>query len=166
MRTLFGKDKKSSDCESLKDMLDKMQSEAATLRSTAEMYAVRDAIGATFGHAVGSATSVCGVTASPYVGYYTSSTTATPFDIEKIIMMLDVIYNEVTTVIPYSDGVDIIARALDGFQCPVEECKRCRYYLPGSVDGCDRTRALAAHLLESGTVKIIPPKHIDKGKDT
>jgi hypothetical protein len=159
VKTLFGKDKKSSDCESIQDMIDRIQSESEALRRSAGMYSAADA---RLGHSVGSPTlgiapTGCGTTTSSYVSL---------LDFEKVTHMLDVIYNEVTTVIPHSDGVDIIARALDGFQCPVEECKRCRYYLPGSVDGCDRTRALATHLLESGTVKIIPPKHIDKGKDT
>lgn len=163
MSVLLDRDKKPSG-ESLNDMIARIQSDSETLRRSAEVYNVNDALNRTFGYTVGSTTDACSTAASlsglgstPYIGYS---------NFEKVTQMLDVIYNEVTTVIPYSDGVDIIARALDGFQCPVEECKRCRYYLPGSVDGCDRTRALAAHLLESGTVKIIPPKHIDKGKDT
>lgn len=156
---MFGKDKKSSDETTLRETLDKLQAEADTLRRTAETYSITDSLYSTAGHAVGAATATT-------LGCSSTSRYISPLDLEKMEYMISVIYNEVTTVVPHSDGVDIIARTLDGFQCPVEECKRCRYYLPGGVDSCDRTRALATHLLESGTVKIIPPKHIDKGKDT
>lgn len=150
---MFNKDKKSSDMAEITETIDRLQYECKTLRETVDEH--RNTLNtfertATYGYTIGSTATV---TSPSYVSL---------LDFEKVTHMLDVIYNEITSAVPHSDGVDIIARALDGFQCPVEECKRCRYYLPGSVDSCDRTRALAAHLLESGTVRIVPPKHIDK----
>ncbi len=82
-----------------------------------------------------------------------------------IVTMIKEIYAAVVTeTANKTDAINILQRAIEDRQCPIYDCKDCKYYVPGGVDKCDTARALAEYLIYYNIVKVNKPDSIDKSE--
>ena len=72
----------------------------------------------------------------------------------KIYDILRDIHAKVAGRMNYVNAIKRIADALDSFECPVSECKACKHYTPGRVDGCDKHAAIAEFLVAHRIVEV------------
>lgn len=63
------------------------------------------------------------------------------------------------------ESIEYIVKALEARECPVDDCKKCKYYQPGNVEKCDTNRMLAEYLVNGEFVRGIRPKPIDKPEE-
>ena len=75
------------------------------------------------------------------------------------------IRNNIIDYMGIPESIAYITQALEARECPVDECKTCRYYQPGNVEKCDTNRMLAEYLVKGEFVRGIRPKPIDKPEE-
>lgn len=63
------------------------------------------------------------------------------------------------------ESIEYITKALEARECPVDDCKKCKYYQPGNVEKCNTNRMLAEYLVNGEFVRGIRPKPIDKPEE-
>lgn len=63
------------------------------------------------------------------------------------------------------ESIEYIIKALEARVCPVDDCKKCKYYQPGNVEKCDTNRMIAEYLVNGEFVRGIRPKPIDKSEE-
>lgn len=116
-------------------------------------------------HSVGSSTPASGFTP---VGGFASTSTAfqNGYAIERIEKLVEEIYKNTITSMSHLESIEFLTQVLENRKCPTDDCKKCRYYMPGNVDKCDTNRMLAEYLVNGEFVKAIRPKPIDKPKES
>lgn len=83
------------------------------------------------------------------------STATADYDLQlKIYDILRDMHAKVAGRMNYVNAIKRITDALDSFECPVSECKACKHYTPGRVDGCDKHAAIAEFLVAHRIVEV------------
>lgn len=75
------------------------------------------------------------------------------------------IRNNTAGYMDVGESIKYIIKALDARECPVDDCKKCKYYQPGNVEKCDTNRMIAEYLVNGEFVRGIRPKPIDKSEE-
>lgn len=90
---------------------------------------------------------------SGYTSYTTTSRTPDPLEHEILNRIRDIHY-EVCTTLPRLQAEERLIKALESNICPTDDCRKCKYYIAGTVDGCDKSRAMAEYLLDHNIVRV------------
>jgi hypothetical protein len=86
--------------------------------------------------------------------YTTSYSTHISHESEILSRIRDIHY-EVCTTLPKRLALERLIKALESDVCPTDDCRKCKYYVAGSVDGCDKSRAMAEYLLDHNIVRVV-----------
>lgn len=88
------------------------------------------------------------------------------YAIERIEKLVEEIYKNIITNMSHLESIEFLTQVLESRKCPTDDCKKCRYYMPGNVDKCDTNRMLAEFLVNGEFVKAIRPKPISKPEES
>ena len=101
--------------------------------------------------------------ASSYASYAASLSEARTVD-----MLLD-IYKDlaaaVMDVLEPEAAVAQLANVLENIKCPTDDCRACPYYVPGSIEHCDKNRFIAEYLVYKSFVKVNRPKQEEQEEE-
>ena len=64
------------------------------------------------------------------------------------------IHYEICTTLPKLQARERLIKVLEDRKCPADDCRKCKYYIAGSVDGCDKSSAIADYLLDYNIVRV------------
>lgn len=97
-------------------------------------------------------------------GSYPPKSWTTPrYSTERLI---EDIHQMVCNTLAPRDAVGKLTELIDEASCPVDDCKKCKYFNPGSIDYCRTGEKIAEFLINTGLVKVMCHKPIDKSKET
>ena len=109
---------------------------------------------------------------SRYTPAYSSTTSTTSYaedaygpSLMDVYNLCFEIRNNITGYMNVLESVSYITKALEARECPVDDCKKCKYYQPGNVEKCDTNRMIAEYLVNGEFVRGIRPKPIDKSEE-
>lgn len=158
---MFGKDKKSESTS--KTLFTDTESEARVdfkPVSNAEADHLRDLYSAV--------TSSANALSRRYVRCDSTTSYSEPFvgpSLMDIYKLCFEIRNNTAGYMDICESIEYIIKALEARECPVDDCKKCKYYQPGNVEKCDTNRMLAEYLVNGEFVRGIRPKPIDKPEE-
>lgn len=94
---------------------------------------------------------------NPY-GCYSEGPATNPYHIR----MLEEVHAAICSHLSPAESIAELTHAIDSIECPVADCKSCKYFNPGGVDFCNTSLRIADFLVLNGIVKVFHVPDLDK----